>query len=44
VNGAGDLISSALVGTLWTLVSPQIAFASAATLMLAGSFTVAVFL
>lgn len=40
VNGAGDLISSALVGTLWTLVSPEVAFAVAAGLMLAGSIAV----
>lgn len=40
VNGAGDLISSALVGTLWTLVSPEVAFAVAAALMLAGSVAV----
>ncbi|HJT87475.1 MAG TPA: hypothetical protein VJ732_06455, partial [Bryobacteraceae bacterium] len=36
VNGVGDLIASALVGTLWTLVSPAAGFASAAVLMLAG--------
>jgi len=44
VNGAGDLISSALVGTLWTLVSPEAAFACAAGLMLLGSVGVAVLL
>jgi len=43
VNGAGDLISSALVGTLWTAVSPQAAFAAAGALMLAGSIGVAGF-
>ncbi|HWB83398.1 MAG TPA: MFS transporter [Bryobacteraceae bacterium] len=37
VNGIGDLIASALVGTLWTAVSPAAAFASAGVLMLAGS-------
>lgn len=37
VNGVGDWISSALVGTLWTRVSPAAAFAWAAGLMLAGA-------
>ncbi len=37
VNGVGDLIASALVGALWTMVSPAIAFASAGVLMLAGA-------
>jgi MFS family permease len=37
VNGVGDLISSALVGTLWTLTSPEIAFTAAAALMFLGS-------
>jgi MFS family permease len=37
VNGAGDLVASALVGTLWTAVSPAVAFSTAAGLMLAGS-------
>ncbi|MBZ5585613.1 MAG: MFS transporter, partial [Acidobacteriia bacterium] len=37
VNGVGDLIASALVGTLWTAVSPVAAFAGAAALMLAGA-------
>jgi MFS family permease len=37
VNGIGDLISSALVGTLWTALSPSIAFTAAGGLMLAGS-------
>jgi len=37
VNGAGDLISSALVGTLWSIVSPEAAFTAAGALMLAGS-------
>jgi hypothetical protein len=41
VNGAGDLIASALVGTLWTAVSPVAAFSAAATLMLAGALSVA---
>jgi MFS family permease len=38
VNGAGDLIASALVGTLRTAVSPAVAFSVAGVLMLAGSF------
>ncbi|HKE26069.1 MAG TPA: MFS transporter [Bryobacteraceae bacterium] len=37
VNGVGDLIASALVGTLWTVVSPQAAFAAAGLLMFAGA-------
>ena len=37
VNGAGDLIASALVGTLWTTVSPVAAFATAAVLMASGA-------
>lgn len=37
VNGAAKLISSSLVGILWTLVSPLVAFALAATLMAAGT-------
>jgi hypothetical protein len=37
VNGFGDLFASAMVGTLWTLISPAVAFASAAALMLAGA-------
>jgi MFS family permease len=36
VNGVGDLIASALVGTLWTFVSPLSGFATAAFLMAAG--------
>jgi MFS family permease len=43
VNGAGDLISSALVGTLWTLVSPGVAFTAASGLMLLGSVGAGVF-
>ena len=41
VNGAGDFIASALLGTLWSLASPVIAFAVAATLMLSGAVMVA---
>jgi len=37
VNGAGDLIASALVGTLWTVASPVVGFGCAAGLMLAGA-------
>jgi len=40
VNGGGDLIASALVGTLWTLVSPPAAFGAAGVLMLAGAAVV----
>jgi MFS family permease len=41
VNGAGDLVASALVGTLWTVVSPVAAFSAAGVLMLAGALSVA---
>jgi MFS family permease len=37
VNGAGDLVASVLVGTLWTVVSPAFAFSAAAVLMFAGA-------
>jgi MFS family permease len=40
VNGAGDLIASALTGTLWTMVSPVVAFGTAAMLMAFGSASV----
>lgn len=40
VNGFGDLCASAMVGMLWTLVSPVVAFVAAAALMLAGGATV----
>lgn len=38
VNGTAKFISSTLVGVLWTAVSPVIAFAVAALLMLTGTF------
>jgi MFS family permease len=37
VNGCGDLIASALTGTLWTAVSPVVAFGAAAALMALGA-------
>lgn len=37
VNGVGDWVASVLVGMLWTLVSPQIAFTFAGALMVAGA-------
>lgn len=37
VNGGGKFISSAGVGALWTLVSPAVAFGTAAALMGAGT-------
>ena len=40
VNGAGDLISSALTGTLWTVASPVVAFGVAAGLMTVGAAAV----
>lgn len=40
VNGFGDLFASAMVGTLWTAISPAVAFLCAAALMLAGGAAV----
>jgi MFS family permease len=40
VNGVGDLIASALTGTLWTAVSPVLAFGVAAILMTLGAVSV----
>ncbi len=40
VNGVGDLVASALVGTLWTAVSPVVAFVCAGLLMLLGTAVV----
>lgn len=37
VNGLGDVAASILVGGLWTLISPAVAFAYAAVAMLAGA-------
>lgn len=37
VNGVGDLVASVIVGLLWTVVSPQVAFAYAAAVMLVGA-------
>jgi len=37
VNGVGDLVASAAVGLLWTVVSPVAGFGYAAVLMLAGA-------
>jgi len=37
VNGVGDLTASVLVGTLWTVVSPAVAFECAGAVMLAGT-------
>lgn len=39
VNGAGDLIASAMAGTLWTAISPVAAFGAASALMAAGAIT-----
>lgn len=41
VNGVGDLLASAMVGTLWTLVSPVAAFGAAGALMLGGAVLMA---
>ncbi len=40
-NGVGDLISSALVGALWTAVSAPCAFLAAAAIMLCGTVLMA---
>jgi MFS family permease len=37
VNGVGDLVASAVVGLLWTAVSPVVGFAYGAVMMLAGA-------
>lgn len=36
-NGVGDLVSSAIVGTLWTTVSPEAGFAYALVMTIAGA-------
>ncbi len=41
VNGVGDLAASGLVGTLWTVVSPEWAFGAAGVLMAAGALLMA---
>jgi len=40
VNGFGDLVASALVGTLWTAVSPAAAFMCAGVIMSLGAIVV----
>jgi len=40
VNGAAKFISSATVGVVWTAVSPTLAFALAASFMLAGTLAI----
>lgn len=40
VNGVGDLLASATVGTVWTLFSPAAAFSLAGFLMLSGAAVV----
>jgi hypothetical protein len=37
VNGVGDLVASAVVGTLWATVSPAFAFGYGALLMALGA-------
>ena len=37
VNGVGDLISSAIVGLLWTAISPQAAFSYAFVITIIGA-------
>ncbi len=41
VNGFGDLVASAMVGTVWTAISPAAAFGTAAILMFLGARVVA---
>jgi hypothetical protein len=41
VNGAGDLISSLVVGLLWSAFSAQVAFGFSLTLTAAGTLAVA---
>jgi MFS family permease len=41
-NGVGDLVSSSLVGLLWTAFSPELAFGVAALLCLAGTLVLGV--
>jgi MFS family permease len=40
VNGAAKFLSSAMVGLIWTAVSPQLAFVLAAGFMLAGTLAI----
>jgi MFS family permease len=44
VNGIGDLISSVVVGLLWSAFSPQVAFAFSLTLTVIGTVGVALVL
>jgi dipeptide/tripeptide permease len=39
VNGTAKFVSSALVGILWSTVSPAVGFGLAAVLMAAGTFS-----
>lgn len=39
VNGVGDLMSSAVVGFVWTAISPVVAFGCAAVIMAIGTLT-----
>ncbi len=40
VNGVGDLISSAIVGIVWSIYSPVLAFAYAAVMMASGAIAI----
>ncbi len=40
VNGVGKFVSSATVGLVWTVVSPEVAFTLAAGFMLAGTLAI----
>jgi hypothetical protein len=41
INGVGDLISSAVVGLIWTTVSPVAGFSAAAIAMTVGTISLA---
>ncbi len=41
VNGAGDFVASFVVGVLWTVISPAVAFAYAGMAMAAGAILIA---
>jgi dipeptide/tripeptide permease len=42
IQSAGDFIASAVVGLLWTLVSPTLAFGFAAALMIGALVTMVI--
>ena len=44
VNGVGDLLSSAIVGVLWSTFSPTVAFSFSLAIAIAGTATMAIVL